>query len=194
MKYIKRLNEFEEILNKDKSNVYKLAFYDFDGTIIDSPMPELGKLLWAKAKGIVYPHKGWWSKPESLDLDIFNIEKIKETDQRIKRDLDNKYCWVVLLTNRISKLKPEVSRVLRHVDVEVDEFQMMDKINYSKSIRIKNVIQDFPQVTQIDIYDDDDKNLSDFLELKSELLQQGISVTIYKVNSNDTKKVIRIID
>lgn len=194
MKYIKSIYEMEEILNKDKSSIYRIAFYDFDGTIIDSPMPELGKLLWAKAKGVVYPHNGWWSRPESLDLEIFDIKKIKETDLRLQRDINDKNCWVVLLTNRISKLYPDVLKVLRHVNVNVDEFQMMDKINYTKSIRVKNVIQDFPQVSQIDIYDDDNKNLSDFLELKSELEQDGLTVRLYKVNIKDSKKVIRIID
>ena len=47
MKYIKRLYEMEELMNKDKTTIFRIAFYDFDGTIIDSPMPDLGKLLWA---------------------------------------------------------------------------------------------------------------------------------------------------
>ena len=193
MKYIKRLYEMEELMNKDKTTIFRIAFYDFDGTIIDSPMPDLGKLLWAKKYGNVYPHRGWWSKSESLDMELFDIKPIKEVERRLQKDIKDKNCWVVLLTNRISKLKPEVSKVLNHLNISVDEFQMMDRINFSKSIRIKNVLQDFPQASQIDILDDDDKNIHDFLKLKNELQQEGKTVTIYKVIGEDKENPITIV-
>lgn len=193
MKYIKRLYEMEELMNKDKTTIFRIAFYDFDGTIIDSPMPDLGKLLWAKKYGKVYPHRGWWSKSESLDMELFDIKPIKEVERRLQKDIKDKNCWVVLLTNRISKLKPEVSKVLNHLNISVDEFQMMDRINFSKSIRIKNVLQDFPQASQIDILDDDDKNIHDFLKLKNELQQEGKTVIIYKVIGEDKENPITIV-
>lgn len=193
MKYIKRLYEMEELMNKDKTTIFRIAFYDFDGTIIDSPMPDLGKLLWAKKYGNVYPHRGWWSKSESLDMELFDIKPIKEVERRLQKDIKDKNCWVVLLTNRISKLKPEVSKVLNHLNISVDEFQMMDRINFSKSIRIKNVLQDFPQASQIDILDDDDKNIHDFLKLKNELQQEGKTVIIYKVIGEDKENPITIV-
>jgi len=194
MKYIKRIDEMEDILNKDKSTISRIAFYDFDGTIIDSPMPDIGKLLWAKKKGIIYPHMGWWSKPESLDLEVFDIKTIKEVESRFQRDVLDKNCWVVLLTNRIEKLKPEVSKVLNFHNLKVDEFQMMTKLNFTKSVRIKNVIQDFPQLTQIDILDDDQRNINDFIELRDELRQEGLAVTIYKVTAQDKKDPIKVVE
>lgn len=194
MKYIKRIDEMEDILNKDKSTISRIAFYDFDGTIIDSPMPDIGKLLWAKKKGIIYPHMGWWSKPESLDLEVFDIKTIKEVESRFQRDVLDKNCWVVLLTNRIEKLKPEVSKVLNFHNLKVDEFQMMNKLNFTKSVRIKNVIQDFPQLTQIDILDDDERNIKDFVELQNELQQEGLAVTIYKVTAQNKKDPIKVVE
>lgn len=194
MKYIKRLYEMEEILNKDKTMISRIAFYDFDGTIIDSPMPEIGKLLWAKKKGMKYPHVGWWSKPESLDMNVFDIKTIKDVEIRLQRDIEDKNCWVVLLTNRLLKLKPEVSDVLNFLNIKVDEFQMKDQLHYTKNIRIKNVIQDFPQLTQIDILDDDLKNIDDFIELRDELQQDGIAVSIYKVTAQDKESPIRRIE
>lgn len=194
MKYIKRLYEMEELTNKDKTTIFRIAFYDFDGTIIDSPMPELGKLLWAKKYGKVYPHMGWWSKPESLDMEVFDIKPIIEVERRLQKDIKDKNCWVVLLTNRISKLKPQVTEVLNHLNISVDEFQMMDRINYSKNIRIKNVLQDFPQAAQIDILDDDDKNINAFLDLKIELQQEGKTVTIYKVIGEDKNNPIKLVE
>lgn len=184
----------DELKNKDKTSILKVSFYDFDKTIIDSPMPELGKLLWAKNKGKVYPHTGWWSKPESLDLTIFDIKPIKEIETRLQRDIKDKNCWVVLLTNRLSKLEPEVLKVLNYLNITVDELQMMDKIHFSKNVRILNTLQDLPQATQIDIFDDDDKNIRDFLTLRDELNQEGKSVTIYKVVAEDVKNPIKRVE
>jgi hypothetical protein len=194
MKYIKRIDEMEEVLNKDKSTISRIAFYDFDGTIIDSPMPDIGKLLWAKKKGKLYPYMGWWSKPESLDLEVFDIKTIKEVESRFQRDVLDKNCWVVLLTNRIDKLIPEVSKVLNLHSLKVDEFQMMSRLNFPKSVRIKNVIQDFPQLNQIDILDDDERNIRDFVELRNELQQEGLAVTIYKVTAQNKKDPIKVVE
>ena len=194
MKYIKRLYEMDDFKNKDKTSILRVAFYDFDGTIIDSPMPDLGKLLWAKENGISYHHKGWWSKPESLDMSIFDIKGVRAVEQRLQKDINNKNCWTVLLTNRLSKLESEVLKVLNHLNINLDELQMMDKINLSKSMRVKYTLQGLPQANQIDIYDDDDKNISDFLQLKNELTQEGKSVTIYKVVAKDEKYPIRIVE
>lgn len=194
MKYIKRLYEMDDFKNKDKTSILRVAFYDFDGTIIDSPMPELGKLLWAKHKGMAYPYKDWWSKPHSLDMDIFDIKGVRAVEQRLQKDINNKNCWTVLLTNRLSQLEPFVLKVLNNLNFNLDELQMMDKINLSKSMRVKYTLQGLPQANQIDIYDDDDKNISDFLQLKNELTQEGKSVTIYKVVAKDEKYPIRIVE
>ena len=194
MKYIKRLYEMDDFKNKDKTSILRVAFYDFDGTIIDSPKPDLGKLLWAKHKGMAYPYKGWWSKPHSLDMDIFDIKGVRAVEQRLQKDINNKNCWTVLLTNRLSQLEPFVLKVLNNLNINLDELQMMDKINLSKSMRVKYTLQGLPQANQIDIYDDDDKNISDFLQLKNELTQEGKSVTIYKVVAKDEKYPIRIVE
>ena len=54
--------------------IRKVSIYDFDGTLIKTPEPELGKKIWKEKTGEDYPHKGWWGKRESLDIDIFEHE------------------------------------------------------------------------------------------------------------------------
>ena len=46
-----------------------------DGVLIDSPVPETGKLLYEEIKGEVYPHIGWWGRAESL-IPEFNIGRV----------------------------------------------------------------------------------------------------------------------
>jgi hypothetical protein len=53
--------------------------------------------------------------------------------------------------------------------------------NEPKSIRIKNVLQNYPQAHFIDIYDDDLDNLTAFVELRDELQQDGYAVQVFQV-------------
>ena len=43
-----------------KGKVTKLTFFDFDGTLADSPTPENGKQKYKEVTGNEYPHQGWW--------------------------------------------------------------------------------------------------------------------------------------
>jgi FMN phosphatase YigB (HAD superfamily) len=181
MKYIQSINEFENNSQKNNIKIHRIAFYDFDGTIIDSPTPEMGKLIWEKKKKRLYPHKGWWSKKESLDFDVFELKPISEIIERLNKDIKDEHCWVVLLTNRMVKLEDEVSDVLDTLNIRFDEFQMYTDRNEPKSIRIKNVLQNYPQAHFIDIYDDDLDNLTAFVELRDELQQDGYAVQVFQV-------------
>jgi hypothetical protein len=193
MKHIQNINEFENNKDKINVNIHKVSFYDFDGTIIDSPTPEIGKLLWEKKKGMLYPYRGWWSKKESLDFTVFKLEPIEEVIKKLKKDIKNPNCWVVLLTNRMSKLENEVLDVLDTLNLHFDEIQMKKDFHSPKSIRIKNVIQNFPQVNNIDIYDDDNINIQDFIELRKELYQSGYTVEINKIHPSNVKPRIEVL-
>ena len=59
-----------------------LYCFDFDGTLVHSPMPHEGKDIWLKETGIVWPYNGWWGKSESLDSDVFFVAKHEWVYQR----------------------------------------------------------------------------------------------------------------
>lgn len=52
-----------------------LYCFDFDGTLVHSPTPELGKPIWQDRTGDIWPYNGWWGKSESLDTNIFHVPK-----------------------------------------------------------------------------------------------------------------------
>ena len=57
-----------------KQKIKKLISFDFDDTLFHTPLPEEGKKIWKQKTGKDWPHsRGWWSKPESLDTEIFDI-------------------------------------------------------------------------------------------------------------------------
>ena len=52
----------------------KLAVFDFDGTLVDTPIPEdANKAIW-KEKTALDWEGGWFSNPNSLSIDVFHIK------------------------------------------------------------------------------------------------------------------------
>lgn len=66
--------------------IRKLAAYDMDGTLLYTPEPEYGIKAYEENTGLKYPHMGWWSKPESLDYNIFDIKPNMAVLSRLNQD------------------------------------------------------------------------------------------------------------
>ena len=43
-----------------------LHVFDFDSTLVDTPLPEAGAAAWQRVTGEPWPYAGWWGRPESL--------------------------------------------------------------------------------------------------------------------------------
>lgn len=88
-----------------------IVVMDFDQTLIESPTDVDGKAEWVLKMGKEFPHKGWWSKKESLDLDVFDIvpnDAVLLDYYKHKENGDIIY----LVTGRIPKLADEVRAIL----------------------------------------------------------------------------------
>jgi phosphoglycolate phosphatase-like HAD superfamily hydrolase len=95
-------------------NKINLFFWDFDGTICDSPMPETHKQIWKEKTGKEYPYHGWWGKVETLDPDVFDIEMIDKNIKILKDNIypNNKH---FILTARLPKFEKVIREILtRH--------------------------------------------------------------------------------
>lgn len=195
----KRRNGFKVVESfidepKDKSQIMRVAFYDFDKTLVDTVTSEEGRRTWEKTKKQRYPHVGWWSKRESLDKEVFDFKQIEEITERLKRDFKDKTCWTVLLTNRIEGLKYEVMDILGGLGLQLDELRMMERSGLNKNSRIISVLESLPQANMIDIYDDDMGNIEMFLSLKKKLIQNGKSVSIYHVNPENFEPRLKLME
>ena len=157
-----------------------------DGTLIYSPHPETSIEIYKQKPGNNWPHVGWWSKPETLDYNIFDIETNKAVLNRLEIDNRDSNTHTVLLTARMEKLKSAVVDLLNNLNIKIDDITL--KKDTEKDERIKNYISFFPNLKEVDIYDDREKEFKLFIPLKKELEENGIKVNIYKVdNENITK-------
>lgn len=48
------------LLIESKNIIHKISFYDMDGSLINSPEPEMGKELYKQKTGNEWPYVGWW--------------------------------------------------------------------------------------------------------------------------------------
>lgn len=130
-----------------------LSVYDMDGTLIDTPEKEEGKQIWKEKTGEQYPHKGWWGRRESLNTDIFDINPIPSILSKFKKDIADPDTYVIILTARLEKLRPEVEKILDMHHIEPDEL-ILKMGNETKGDVIFNYVIKFPDLEKIEVYDD----------------------------------------
>lgn len=167
--------------------VERLVVFDFDGTLFNTPLPEEGKMIWEKIKGVPYPHKGWWSKPESLDLSVFDIKPIKSVYNQYLKEKSKPNTYIIILTSRLEKLRPYVENILHKYNIEVDEL-IMKYDEKDKGERILVLLEKMKDVKEIDVYDDRIEEINVYINLRNKL-SNNILLNIYHVNGNSLKLV-----
>ena len=45
----------------------ELHVWDFDGTLVNTPVPDTGRAQYERETGHPWPHRGWWGRAESLE-------------------------------------------------------------------------------------------------------------------------------
>lgn len=158
--------------------IKKLVAFDFDGTLSDSPMPQVGKEIWSRVNGKEYPHKGWWGKAESLDTDVFDIKLFKAIEKRLRAEIADKESYVIILTSRMEKLRPQLERILADNKIVVDKLDMKYGPEKTKGEKILDYTKKFPKLSAIDVYDDRKCDIDSYKEIRAEL-PDGIQFKIY---------------
>lgn len=100
----------------------RIAIFDFDGTVVDTPLPETGRKLYEQVTGREWPHKGWWSKPDSLDMDIFPMPVIEAAVAAFHKEKATPGTLTVMMTGRIKKLSKHVEAILHAKGLVFDEY------------------------------------------------------------------------
>lgn len=138
-------------------NYTKLAVFDLDGTLLNTPTPEEGMITYMQKTGNKWPHIGWWSKPESLDMDIFDIKPIESVISDYHREKSNPDTMVIMLTGRIKKLSPEVEVVLKKYNLSFDGYYYKmggASTDQSKINTMNSILEMHPSIKSVEMWDD----------------------------------------
>ena len=162
----------------EESQPKRVVFYDFDGTLMDSPLPDPGKQIYREKTGKVYPHQGWWGRAESLDLDVFDIETNSDVESMFRKDASDPNTYVVLLTNRLSRLSEPIKKVLAKHNMVFDYYSFKND-GREKGERIVDILKsNYPDATNVEFYDDDMKHIQN---VRDNLIDTDYEFKVYHV-------------
>jgi len=167
----------------------RLAIYDFDGTLIDSPEPEVGKKQWEEKMGVPYPHKGWWGRKESLDTEVFDIKPFPSILAKLQDDMADPDTTTIILTSRMEKLRPQLENILRLNGITVDEL-ITKRGNEDKGDVIMRISKYNADLQEIVAYDDFagkmPNKIGEYTKIENEL-PENIQYHIFYVEDGRTQ-------
>ncbi len=144
----------------------KLICFDFDATLFHTALEEDGKVIWQEKTGEKWPYLGWWSKPETLDLGIFETpinEKVYKEYLKAVSDSDN---FVILATGRIERLRKQVETILNKHNLAFDRVFLKTgpgNTYYFKRTLFERLINELNPEEFI-MYDDREEHIVEFKE------------------------------
>jgi len=145
-------------------NKTKLAVFDFDGTLISTPLPEQGREFYETKTGNEWPHQGWWGQADSLDIDIFDMPVIESVIVDYQREKANPNTLIILLTGRISKLEPQVRKVLASKNLSFDEYHYNTggSTDQVKLKTLDRLLVENPNIQEVELWDDSQSHIPIF--------------------------------
>ena len=154
------------MLNESIENITKISIFDFDGTLMKTPHPEEGKKEWENFYNKDYPHIGWWSKPESLDDAVFNIEPIESTVSSYIKEKENPNTLVIMLTGRLPHQNDQIVELLSLHNIFFDEYHYKETGDTlsSKLNTIITLLNRYPNVSSIEMWEDREPHAISFKE------------------------------
>jgi len=166
-------------------NIKRLCIMDFDGTLISSPMPEEGKPMWSDYHKKSFPFIGWWGRPESLDLNVFDIKPFPNVLNQLKKEQSTPNTYVVILTSRMEKLRPQVEAVLNKNNIVVDKVDMK-RAEGNKGVKVLRYIQQFPDLEEINVYEDRDTDIQAYEAIRPQIPKNLMFSIFLALNGNLT--------
>ena len=145
--------------------ITQLFIFDFDGTLFDTPNPLEGRVMYERLMGKPWPHRGWLGWPESLlpPLKSAPLPAVAE----FRRHLNIARSFTIVMTGRTQRMARAVKLVLDNAHLVPQRYVLKPTIFFQstsayKSRVIQELLKEFPQVTTVKIWDDDESNLSTF--------------------------------
>lgn len=178
----------------------KIISFDFDDTLIFTPDEVTGKKEWESKTGKKWPYNGWWSKPESLDIDIFTIPVNPFVYKKYLESVSDPDTLCILATGRLDKsrngqrpgrlsLRNEVLAILRQHNIDFGDHVYlnpgMDTYDFKTNL-FSDLIKEY-QPDCFVMYDDRHAHLLKFPEWAK---QQPCRVEIIDVTKSDKTPLI----
>jgi FMN phosphatase YigB (HAD superfamily) len=168
----------EQIKNKIRERIMKktkIKIFDFDGTLVDTPLPETGKVEYQEKTGKQWPYEGWWGRHESLDMEVFEmptVPMVMDAYKEAKADPNN---IVVMLTGRMQKLSQDVKNILDAKGLSFDDY-LYNRGGETGDAKMKDMdilLKKYPEADEIEMWDDRIAHIPRFEEWGAKKVAEG---------------------
>jgi hypothetical protein len=144
-----------------------LFIWDFDATLYKTPEPLTGVHIFKEKMGFDYPHRGWFSKRESLDIRIFDIELNEWVYSEYLRAKEIEDSYHVICTGRIKPLRDCIETILDKDGIKMDDiFCNWGGRTETFKVKVFDLLYEKfkDTVETITIYDDRDQHIGLFMD------------------------------
>lgn len=166
-----------------KDKITRVVVMDFDGTLVDTMTPDIGKPLWKKSTGFDWPHRGWWGREESLDMDVFGCKPIDKVIDAYKDEYLDQSTLMVMMTGRIPSLQTQVKAILNHCNLSFDEYLFNTggpTLDY-KLKQLNNFVRSYPNLQTMEIWEDRPEHTKVFKQWADDIREHGIDCQVNQV-------------
>ena len=155
--------------------ITKLAVFDFDGTLVDTPLPDVGKKEYKEKTGKDWPFPVWWGQPLSLDLSIFDMPTVPMVMSAYKKEKISPDTCMVMLTGRMVKLGDMVKKILDSKGLTFDEyhFNRGGSTETAKMKTMESLLEKYPKVYELEMWDDRLEHIPVFQSWGDSLVKSG---------------------
>ncbi len=180
-------NNLRKMLLESVDVPTKLYVFDFDDTLIRTPLPEKGRVIWQQFHGFPFPSKseeeveqnrkitGWWGRKESLDMETFDMPMVPEVKSAYDNIKNNPDVMKIMLTGRRGKLSNEVRDILDHYGLDFDMYLYNNKSDTlpAKIDYLNDILSSNPSIVDVVLHDDRDEHISTFQAWGDGLVANG---------------------
>ena len=181
IQFLAGITESKEIEDIDAKT--KLKIYDFDGTLVNTPLPdEENKAIWKEKTGKDWVG-GWFSNPDSLNMDVFDMSTIPSVISDYKREYSDSNSLVVMLTGRIPSVAKYVKDILSAKGLKFDDYLFNDggATEDNKIKHMEMTLKYNPNIREVEMWDDRTPHISIFEAWGQEMIDKGY-LDSFKVN------------
>lgn len=173
IKFLAGIMESKEIEDIDAKT--KLKVYDFDGTLVNTPLPDDdNKAIWKEKTGKDW-EGGWFSNPDSLNMDVFDMSVIPSVISDYRRDASDPNSLVVMLTGRIPSVAKYVRAILDAKGLKFDDYLFNDggATEDNKIEHMEMILKYNPNIREVSMWDDRDLHIPIFEAWGKEMIAKG---------------------
>ncbi len=156
--------------------ITKLSVFDFDGTLVDTPLPEEGKKTYKEKTGKDWPHAGWWGQPLSLDMSVFDMPTVPSVIADYDKEKAKPDTMTVMLTGRMVKLGDLVKKILadKHLTFDEYHFNRGGSTDTAKIKTMEDILRRVNTIREIHMWDDREEHIPVFQAWGDNMVKQGV--------------------